>query len=802
TTPTELLTALDALARGELPHGAATGHATGGRTAFLFPGQGSQRPGMGHELAAAHPRFAEALDEICAHLDPALERPLRDVMFAAEGTPEAALLDRTGFAQPALFAIEVALFRLLASWGFRPDVLLGHSVGEIAAAHVAGALSLPDAAALVAARGGLMQALPPGGGMLAVEATEEEMRAALADADDELGIAAVNGPRAVVVSGPLDALTGFEPLWRARGRRTRRLRVSHAFHSPRLLGPMLPGLAAVARELTPGQLRIPVVSNLTGRPLDAHTLASPDYWVRHAEQPVRFLDGVRALEAMGVTAFAEIGPGGVLTAMARDCLAAPSAALLTPTLDAHRPEPRALLGALAELHTRGAAGDLAGLSDPAAARRVTLPTYAFRRRRFWLDAAPPPATAARTAAAPEAPAAPEALQAPVAAEAPGTEEPADAPRDMLGLVTAEAAAILGYDPGEAVDPDRTLLELGIDSMGAVRLQQRLTARTGLDLPPTLLVDHPTPAALAAHLRTLLGQEAPGEPTAPHPRPAGGGGTFTELLRAAHARGELAGALPLLTAAAAYRPAFTDPAQLPEPPAAVLVSDGPAAPAVVCVPSFLAGSGPHQFARLAAAFEPRLRMSALTLPGYGGPGGPPPPATWRAAIDALAAGALAAAEGQPLLLAGHSIGGVLAHAVAATLERAGHRVAGVVLIDTYEPDPAQRAEVFGWAMGHILARDHAYIDVNDDNVLAMGGYLRLFDGRATGADGRLDAPALLLAAARRPDAPGAGRWTLWRAADTVESVPGDHFSLLEDDAAPTARTVEDWLRKETPCDPWD
>jgi thioesterase domain-containing protein len=218
--------------------------------------------------------------------------------------------------------------------------------------------------------------------------------------------------------------------------------------------------------------------------------------------------------------------------------------------------------------------------------------------------------------------------------------------------------------------------------------------------------------------------------------------------------------------------------------------------VVCVPSFLAGSGPHQFARFAAGFRRRLRMSALTLPGLGAPS-PLLPKSWRAAVDSLAAATLAAAAGAPVLLAGHSIGGAFAHAAAASLERAGHQVAGVVLIDTYEPEPARQSEIFAWAMGRILARDRTSAGVDEAGVLAMGGYLRLFDDWAADP---LTAPVLLLTAERGPEASNSEGWRVWRAADTVTPVPGDHFSLLEEHAADTARTVEDWLRKERSCSP--
>ncbi|MER6625978.1 type I polyketide synthase, partial [Streptomyces sp. NPDC000931] len=364
---------LAAVCVGESDPAVIVGAIEQGRTAFLFSGQGSQRLGMGRELYGRFPVFAEVFDAVCAGLDGHLDRPLRDVVWGED----AEVLNRTVYAQAGLFAVEVALFRLVESWGVRPEFVAGHSIGEVAAAYVAGVFSLADACVLVAARGRLMQALPAGGAMVAVEATEAEV---LPHLTGEVSVAAVNGPSSVVVSGVEAAVEAVAEVFRGLGRRTSRLRVSHAFHSP-LMEPMLEEFRTVAEGLTYSDPRLPVVSNVTGALAEPGELASAAYWVGHVREAVRFDDGIRVLAGQGVTRFVELGPDGVLSGMARE--SAGDDALLIPVLRKDREETATVLRALAELYVRGGHADWAAVLDGTGGRPVDLPTYAFQHEYFW-----------------------------------------------------------------------------------------------------------------------------------------------------------------------------------------------------------------------------------------------------------------------------------------------------------------------------------------------------------------------------------------------------------------------------------
>jgi polyketide synthase 12 len=371
-----LLAGLDELACGEVVSVVRGTAAPQGRTVFVFPGQGAQFLGMGKGLHGGYPEFAAAFNTVVGELDRHLLRPLREVMWGNDEN----LLNSTEFAQAALFAVEVALFRLLESWGIVPDFVMGHSIGEVSAAHVAGVLSLENAAVLVVARGRFMQALPAGGAMFAVQATEEEVRAVLSESVD---IAAVNGPTSVVISGPQNAVAAVAEQFRADGRRVHRLAVSHAFHSS-LMDPMIEEFGTVAGALAVGRASIPIVSNLTGQQA-GEDFASAAYWKRHVREPVRFADSVRFVRAAGASRFFEVGPNSGLTALIEQSLPdAEQTPVLTMTaLRKDRPEPATLVDAIAQGFVTGMGVDWRGVLGKA--NLVELPTYAFERRRFWLS---------------------------------------------------------------------------------------------------------------------------------------------------------------------------------------------------------------------------------------------------------------------------------------------------------------------------------------------------------------------------------------------------------------------------------
>ena len=382
-TRAELGNALMAAARGEVPAGAQRGEVIVKRAkrAWLFTGQGAQRAGMGKELYERWPVFRRAMDEVCGELDRYLERPLREVMWAQEGSEQAKQLDQTVYTQAGMFALQWALAQLWQSWGVRAERVVGHSIGELAGACVAGVMTMKEGARLVAARGRLMQGLPAGGEMMTVGAGEREVEEELEGYQGKVVIAAVNAEDAVVIAGEKEEVREVGERLEKKGIRVKRLEVSHAFHSARM-EPMMEEYRREAEKIEYGKKKIPMVSTVSGREA-GEEVETAEYWVRQVREAVRFWEATKTLKREGVEEYLEVGPRGVLVGLIRESGGEAEPVRLA-SMRSGRGENEAMLEALGGYYVGGGEVEWKGVMG-GEGKRIELPTYPWQRQRYWME---------------------------------------------------------------------------------------------------------------------------------------------------------------------------------------------------------------------------------------------------------------------------------------------------------------------------------------------------------------------------------------------------------------------------------
>ncbi|MGV0771748.1 type I polyketide synthase [Mycobacterium syngnathidarum] len=792
-----------------------------GRIVFVFPGQGTQYAGMSHDLYQRFPTYRDTLDHVCNALDAYLDTstPLREIILAHDETPAAAEMARIDVVQPALFAVMVSLAALWASAGIFPDAVVGHSQGEIAAAYVAGALSLDDAAKAVTLRSRALTSLSGTGAMAAIQLAPGSLNQRLQQWKGRIGIAATNSPFQTTVAGDVQSIGELLDICKEDGIRAHRIPVDYASHSAHvdsIRDQLRRDLAGLTPQVPTAEFYSTVENYSPGLPLDT-SLLTTDYWCENLRQPVRFHETIRGLLDSGHRVFIEVSPHCVLgPAIEEICEHPRQHAPATPDSDSritaddkttdvrsspsifvsgtlHRSheDTHELLDTLARLYTYGLSPTW--LISPATThRRIELPPYAFQGQRFWLAAAEPgPASLQNEDTVTDAAtfSATDAIPLRQRLATMASSEQLEALRDA---VLVETVTALGHTGAITETAETPFIEMGFDSVISIRLCRRLRMLTGLELSITAAVDHPTPASMAEFLHTQLAGHADrsslGQPT----------GMFAQLVTHAQATGQTAAATDMIRLAGQLRPTFSHlDADQPVPSLSRLAT-GNDHLALICFPSFMAGSGPLQYSCLASHFSGERDVFGIKLPGF--EAGEHVPAGLDALIDMLRKAVEHIARQTDVALVGHSAGGWLAYMLATELQRTGIRPAALVLLDTYAPHQLDETVV-----RTVLTQLNSDADtlVDDIGLTATGAYINLFDNWEPEAP--ISSPTLiirphipLLRNLHEPDRSAeTDSGDRFASTATVAKSPGDHFSFVRDHASTTADTIHQWLNSHHP-----
>ncbi|MGV0586838.1 alpha/beta fold hydrolase [Mycobacteroides chelonae] len=787
-----------------------------GRIVFVFPGQGTQYAGMSRGLYQRFSSYRDTLDQVCGALDPHLNTPvpLRDIILAHDETLATAELERIDVVQPALFAVMVSLAALWISTGICPDAVVGQSQGEIAAAYVAGALSLDDAAKAVTLRSQVLTSLSGTGAMAAIQLAPRALDKLLGRWSGRICIAATNSPAQTTVAGDTQSIGELVDTCKNEGIRAHRVPVDYASHSPHvdsIRDQLRRGLAGLTPRPSTTDF-YSTVENYSGRnPLDT-TLLTADYWFENLRQTVHFHETIETLFVSRHQIFIEVSPhcalGPAIEEIHEHRQAEIEATTNTPVTDLPddgtakaRPLPpifvsgtlhrghddtRELLDTLARLYTYGLTPSWLAESG-ATHTRIELPSYAFQGQRFWLETVTAEQNSSQQAKRTTVGrAVPEVAEIPLRqrlATMTGPEQ-LDALRDA---VFAETAIALGCTDDITAIAETPFIEMGFDSIISIRLCRRLRTLSGLQIPVTSVVEHPSPVRMAEFMYSQLSAPPSSSPRA---QPTG---LLTELFTHAHKNGQTAHATSMIRLAGRLRPTFrhTDPG--PPGRAPIRLATGASQPSLVCLPSFMAGSGPLQYARIAARFDGERDVFGLTLPGF--ETGQAIPADLETLIATLVEPVEKIMTQTDVALVGHSSGGWIAYKIAAELLRQRMPPSSLILVDTYEPRHLDQ-DAFGTVLRQLSSDVDRLFD--DISLTATGAYINLFAEWAP--DVTVSSPTLMI----RPHVSLLARQSgesndaethehcPFASATTVQGTPGDHFSLLGEHANATAEVIRQWL----------